>query len=68
MYERKKVILTLDNGYKKFEDYLLLTIEQIDLLEWLAENDWLYSDVKYTILKEERGFQIIQREGLCPSA
>lgn len=59
MYERKKVILTLDNGYKKFEDYLLLTIEQIDLLEWLAENDWLYSDVKYTILKEERGFQII---------
>lgn len=43
MNERKIIILRDENGMTR----VALTQDQIRLLDWLCEHDWLYSEMNY---------------------
>jgi hypothetical protein len=44
MNERKIIVLNDGNGVMK---RIALTQDQINLLEWLSDNDWLCDEVNY---------------------
>ena len=51
--EKEKVVLKYDGINGNIKDYLLLTNEQLALLEWLYENDYIYLTSSYEVLKHD---------------
>ena len=59
MEEKRTKVILMDNSYGCSEVNLLLTDDQIRLLEYLYDEDFLTGDAKYEILPQEKEWRKI---------
>lgn len=59
MEEKRTKVILRDDGYRCNEINLLLTDDQIRLLQYLYDEDFLVEDIKYEILPQERDWRKI---------